>query len=506
MDERSMSFVEHLAELRTRLVRSVIGVTVAFTVAWIFHQEIFDLLARPVLAGLRVHGIYGLQALQVTETITVHLEVALVAAVVLAMPFLFQQVWGFIAPGLFAHERRLVMPVVLLISGFFLLGVVFCYFVFLPMVVDYLVGFTVDMGGVTLIPTVERTFALVVTFLLVFGLVFELPLLMFFLALLGVVDVRKYWAFGRYFIVVAFIIGAIFTPPDPLSQLLMAVPMCVLYYVGVAFAWVARAARKGGSEAVTRWVVGGVFVLFASAVGLASWLWTTSGQGPRLATGVPAGTHWVLRAAPAAALGRGLLAEAGAPGPAVVSPLPDVVVLAGGASEAWSASGKDWDCDAGTKLGGSCVLAGPVDGPREDGKAFAGLDADTSPVRLIVDEACTGALVPAGLGDGLTLGIQATAPPGGPAQVTLRLAGPEPARLAAARWAREVRVATTPWRAAPGVEGSALGRALAWTQGDFQVDEAGDVVELSASVSEPRAIRLLGGLVRDLRERCEGTP
>ena len=278
LDDRTMSFTEHLAELRTRLLRSVIAVTVAFGVAWGFHDALFRALARPVLAGLRAHGIYSIQALQVTETIGVYLEVSLIASAVLAGPYILYQVWAFVAPGLYPRERRLVTPVVGLVSAFFVLGVVFAYFVFMPMVVDYLVGFTVAGGDITLLPTVERTFSLSVTFLLVFGLVFELPLLLFFLALLGVVDHNRLLRFGRYFVVVAFVVSAILTPPEPVSQVLMALPLAVLYFVGVAFAWVAGMVRAGGSRAVSRTVAGGVFAVFAASIGLASWLWTTSGR------------------------------------------------------------------------------------------------------------------------------------------------------------------------------------------------------------------------------------
>ena len=203
MTDRPMTFSDHLAELRSRILRSLVVVTAAFFAAWTFHIEIYDFLAAPVLAGLASHGIHGLQALQVTEAITVYLHASLIAALVAASPYLFFQIWSFVAPGLYDREKAYVTPVVWLVSCFFLFGVVFCYYVFLPMVVDFLVGFTLESGTVDLKPTFEKTWGLATTFLFVFGMLFELPLMMFFLSFLGVADWRKYLKFSRYFIVIS---------------------------------------------------------------------------------------------------------------------------------------------------------------------------------------------------------------------------------------------------------------------------------------------------------------
>ena len=211
MRDRPMTFGDHLAELRSRLLKSVGALGLAFLVAWNFHEAIFQWIARPVLAGLRNQGIRQLQALQVTETVIAHLQASLLGALVLAAPVIFYQAWAFVAPGLLRRERRIVLPVIGLLSAFFLLGVLFCYFVFLPLVVDFLVAFTQASGDVTLQPTVQQTFRLAVAFLAVFGLVFELPLLMFFLSMLGVVRAAAFRRYARYFVVFSFVIGAILT-------------------------------------------------------------------------------------------------------------------------------------------------------------------------------------------------------------------------------------------------------------------------------------------------------
>jgi len=299
-----MAFTEHLGELRDRLLKSVVAITVAFFVAYAYHEELFRFLAAPIIEGLRAHGVYKLQALQVTEAIVVYLEASMVGAVVLAVPYVFYQIWAFIAPGLKERERGAVLPVVGLISAFFLLGVAFCYYVFLPMVVDFLVDFTVGTGDIALLPTVEKTFTLTATFLLIFGLVFEMPLIMFFVSAVGLVSAKAFLKFSRYFIVVAFIVGAIFTPPDPLSQLLMAVPLCALYFVGVAFAWAGGALRRSGERGLAKAVVVGVFLVFAMAVAFAGWLWNRPTDRPSSRAAVTEGATFATRADPASRLGR----------------------------------------------------------------------------------------------------------------------------------------------------------------------------------------------------------
>lgn len=194
-----MTFTEHLGELRNRLIKSVVAVIIGFAAAYSAHEHVFQAVARPILTALRNHGIPALQALQVTETITVYLQLSLIVGIFLASPYIIWQIWAFVAPGLLERERRVVVPIVGGIAAFFVLGVVFCYFVFLPMVADFLVGFTLKTGDISLIPTVQKTFGLTVIFLGVFGLAFQLPLLIFFPDPDGVGNPQKAIGFWQIF-------------------------------------------------------------------------------------------------------------------------------------------------------------------------------------------------------------------------------------------------------------------------------------------------------------------
>ncbi|HOE82037.1 MAG: twin-arginine translocase subunit TatC [Myxococcota bacterium] len=282
--DQPMTFTEHLGELRNRLIKSVVGVIIGFAVAYSAHEHVFQAVARPILTALRNHGIPALQALQVTETITVYLQLSLIVGIFLASPYIIWQIWAFVAPGLLERERRVVVPIVGGIAAFFVLGVVFCYFVFLPMVADFLVGFTLRTGDISLIPTVQKTFGLTVIFLGVFGLAFQLPLLIFFLTLMGLVTHKKLLAFGRYFVVLAFIIGAILTPADPLSQTLMAVPLTILYLVGIVFSWVAGLMKTDQDATKVKVILALVFLAFAAAIGTSAWLWQKGMARPSTAS------------------------------------------------------------------------------------------------------------------------------------------------------------------------------------------------------------------------------
>lgn len=509
MDDRPMTFTEHLAELRSRLVRSVAVVAVAFGVAWSFHEELFSALARPVLAGLRAHGIFALQALQVTETITIHMQIALIASLAVAAPFVLYQIWGFVAPGLFENERRRVLPIVSLTLVFFLLGVVFCYFVFLPMLVDFLVAFTLQGGEVQVVPTVERTFSITITFLLVFGLVFELPLLMFFLSLLGIASWRAYLRFGRYFVVLAFIVGAVFTPPDPLSQLLMAVPLCVLYFVGVAFGWVASAVRgPDGLKPLAGWVVAGLTIVFGAAVGTASWAWSSNVSLPSAVDVVSPDAVWALRAAPNAPLSRDLLARAGAPavllGTGDGATLPDVVLGAGRpGGVAWARAGGEPACEAGHEAGGMCHLGDlPDPAAAASGLAIDRIDASSGTAVLLAADACLSRLVPEGLSAGRALFAECVPTPSGLVVVRIRVEGPAPVPDALAAWLLSATTAASPGRVPAGLEDTALGEAIAWIAADATVDVRADGIEVVATTTPGRAVRSVGGLSARMGERC----
>ena len=285
--EKNMTFLEHFAELRTRIVRSVIFGFLAFFVCYAYHVEIFDFVSAPIQEGLIKHGIYRFSALSVTEPIIVYLKVSLVAALVLTSPFFILQIWLFVAPALKRKERRVVLPVLFFGSFFFLLGVAFCYRVLLPFLTDYLVGIGEETAAVSMDITLQSALSYAILFLLIFGLAFQLPLVIFFLALLGMVGPKKLINFFRYWIVVAFLIGAVLTPPDPVSQLMMAVPLIVLYLVGIvgsvfAVRMRARADADGASGITGMWTLVGAGLFLFLAAGFTWSLWPRPHSHPLL--------------------------------------------------------------------------------------------------------------------------------------------------------------------------------------------------------------------------------
>ena len=242
-----MPFRAHLIELRDRTLRATIGVFAAFFIAWAWHVEIFEWLSAPIRAAMADNGLFAIKALQITESISVYVRLSLVGAIFLASPWVFWQVWSFIAPGLLRSEKRVAVPILTASVGFFVGGAAFCYFVVLPFMTDFLIKMTIEADGLTLEPTLASTTSYAMWLLLAFGLVFELPVFMYFLSALGLVTARGLLAFYRYWIVIAAIIGAVLTPtPDPFNQMLMSGPLVVLYGVGIGIAWVVESDQREG--------------------------------------------------------------------------------------------------------------------------------------------------------------------------------------------------------------------------------------------------------------------
>ncbi len=243
-DGAVMTFREHLLELRSRLVKVALVLFLGFFVGWDQREAIFGFLSAPITSALADNGIYHYQAIQVGESIFVYLKAVLIADLVVMSPLVFYQLWAFVAPGLHAHERRLVLPVTIFSVVFFALGAAFAYTVILPFITDWLVKLTVQGGAVEMVVTMQNAYSTAFAFLLMFGLVFELPLVVYFLALFGLTTHRALWRFWRYFVVLSFVVGAILTPPDPISQFLMAVPLNGLYGFGILVAWSVDRARE----------------------------------------------------------------------------------------------------------------------------------------------------------------------------------------------------------------------------------------------------------------------
>jgi sec-independent protein translocase protein TatC len=228
-------FVTHLVELRDRLVRASIAVGICFAALffWPGPSGLYDLLAAPLVAQLPKGA--TLIATNVISPFIVPLKITLLAAFLLALPVVLYQVWAFVAPGLYSHEKKLVMPLVISSTLLFFLGVGFCYFFVFGQVFKFIQSFAPK--SITAAPDIEAYLSFVMTMFIAFGAAFEVPIVVIVLARMGLVSIEKLKAFRSYFIVIAFIIAAVITPPDIVSQLALAIPMCLLYEVGI---WAAQ--------------------------------------------------------------------------------------------------------------------------------------------------------------------------------------------------------------------------------------------------------------------------
>jgi sec-independent protein translocase protein TatC len=227
-------FVSHLIELRDRLVRALIAVGLCFgaLAMWPGPGGLYDLLAAPLIASLPAGA--TMIATNVISPFLVPLKITLLAAFLLALPVVLYQVWAFVAPGLYSHEKRLVLPLVVSSTLLFLIGVAFCYFFVFGQVFKFIQSFAPK--SITAAPDIEAYLGFVMTMFIAFGAAFEVPVVVVVLARMGIVSIEKLRAFRGYFIVLAFIVAAIITPPDIVSQLALAIPMCLLYEVGIVAA------------------------------------------------------------------------------------------------------------------------------------------------------------------------------------------------------------------------------------------------------------------------------
>lgn len=228
-------FVAHLVELRDRLIKAVIavGVVAAVLAIWPGPAALYDILAAPLVAHLPKGA--TLIATSVISPFIVPLKILLMAAFLVALPVVLWQVWAFVAPGLYSHEKKLVLPLVVSSTVLFFIGVAFCYFFVFGQVFSFIQSFAPK--SITAAPDIEAYLSFVLTMFLAFGAAFEVPIVVIVLARMGIVSVDKLKEFRGYFIVLAFIIAAVITPPDVVSQLALAVPMVLLYEVGI---WAAQ--------------------------------------------------------------------------------------------------------------------------------------------------------------------------------------------------------------------------------------------------------------------------
>jgi len=226
------SFMSHLIELRSRLMRSIIAVVIVVVVLFPFAKDIYAALAQPLLRVLPQGS--TMIATDVTGTFLVPLKVTLMAAFLVALPYVLWQAWAFVAPGLYQHEKRLVMPVLVSSCLFFALGMSFAYFFVFPVAFGFFAGYT--PVGVQMMTDIDKYLSFVLTMFIAFGLTFETPVVVVVLVRMRVVPLEKLRSIRPYVIVGAFVIGAIFTPPDVISQCLLAVPLWLLYELGLQLA------------------------------------------------------------------------------------------------------------------------------------------------------------------------------------------------------------------------------------------------------------------------------
>ena len=223
------TFISHLVELRDRLLRAIIAVGIVFVCLFPFASDLYDLLALPLIGTLPRGS--TMIATGVVTPFLIPVKVAAMVAFSVALPYVLYQAWAFVAPGLYAHEKRLVLPLVLASTVLFFIGVAFCYFFVFRLVFDFV--FNVAPKSITVAPDIENYLNFVLTLFIAFGLTFEVPIVVLVLTRMGIVTIEQLVNIRPYFIVGAFVVAAIVTPPDVISQLLLAFPMWILFEVGL---------------------------------------------------------------------------------------------------------------------------------------------------------------------------------------------------------------------------------------------------------------------------------
>lgn len=237
----SESFIAHLIELRKRLMHSVVALLLAFICLFPWASSLYAMLAKPLLAKLPKGG--QMIATDVTTPFFVPLKVALMAAFLISLPYILYQVWRFVAPGLYAHEKRLVLPLIFASTALFFCGMSFAYFVVFPVVFGFITASAPI--GVAVMTDIDKYLSFVLSMFVAFGVTFQVPVAVVLLVHMDVVSVAKLREIRPYVVVGSFVVGAIFTPPDVVSQLMLAVPLWLLYEAGIVVAsWSGSAGKR----------------------------------------------------------------------------------------------------------------------------------------------------------------------------------------------------------------------------------------------------------------------
>jgi sec-independent protein translocase protein TatC len=243
-DQEKMPFLAHLEELRKRLIASAIAVGIGFAICYCFSERLFQILIEPLKAAMPEGDHLVFTALP--EMFVTYLKVALVGGVLLAAPFLFYEMWMFVAPGLYRHEKKMAIPFVTSSTLLFVGGAAFGYFIVFPFGFKFFMGFSNEY--VRALPSAMEYFSFSLKLLFAFGMVFELPVFIFFLTKLGIVTTDNLKKNRKYAILGAFIVAAIVTPPDVVSQFMMSGPLIVLYEIGIIVSMFAK--KKKAQEKV----------------------------------------------------------------------------------------------------------------------------------------------------------------------------------------------------------------------------------------------------------------
>ncbi|MFC1581045.1 twin-arginine translocase subunit TatC [Thermodesulfobacteriota bacterium] len=240
--EEKQPFMKHLEELRKRLVSSAIAVGACFVVCYIFAERLFAILVSPLKAQM-VEG-DKLIFTNLPEMFLTYLKTAFIAAILLASPFIFYQIWMFVAPGLYQKEKKYLFPFVFFSTILFVGGALFGYFVVFPFGFKFFLGFATDY--IQALPSVKQYFSFAIKLLFAFGVVFELPVVIFFLTKIGIVTPAQLQKKRKYAILMTFVMAAILTPPDVITQCMMAGPLIILYELGILISRIAGS--KGVAE------------------------------------------------------------------------------------------------------------------------------------------------------------------------------------------------------------------------------------------------------------------
>lgn len=233
-DDQEMSIVDHLIDLRGSLIRILIALVIAFAVLVPFNHKIYEWFARPVLMNL-LPG-QKMLAQQPIDVFLTPIKVCLFIAVLITIPWTLYQIWRFVAPGMYRHEKRLVLPIIVSGTALFYLGVIFAYYVILPLMFGFLLRQGDAMTDIAVMPDITNYLGLSLKMFMAFGIVFEVPVATVILIQMGVVEIKTLTSKRPYIVLIAFTVGMILTPPDVFSQTLLAIPMLILFEGGILVA------------------------------------------------------------------------------------------------------------------------------------------------------------------------------------------------------------------------------------------------------------------------------